>query len=158
MLLAAYGSATTVFGCTINSSLALRPTNRYSSLDNAPVRVGLLASTSERELIAMTGISNEAASRLLALRRKRPLRSTDDLLSEGGISQTDLERIRRSVLFFEDLRLVITDVVPSTGRIMSERPFTIRVQFVAVASPPVFVGVEVEWVGDTFVVEKNIPS
>ncbi|HET9377934.1 MAG TPA: matrixin family metalloprotease [Chthoniobacterales bacterium] len=138
--------------------VAQRPINRYSSLDNAPVRVGLLTSASERDLIVLAGIPKEAASRLVALRRKGPLRSTYDLLGEGGISQTDLERIRRSVLFFEDPRLVITDVVPSAGRIMSERSFAIRVQFAAVASPPIFVRVEVEWAGEPFLVEKKVSA
>jgi hypothetical protein len=138
--------------------LPQRPINRYSSLDNVPVRVSLLASASARELAATAGVSNELASRLVALRKKSPLRSTYDLLRLGEVDRTSLERIRRSVLFVDDPRLVIIDVVPVAGRIMSNRPFTLRVHFRAAASAPSLVSVAVHWAGEPFVVEKTVSS
>ncbi len=135
-----------------------RPINRFSSLDHPPVDVSLLGSASARQLARTSGISAELAARIVALRKTRPLRSPYDLLPLAELTRADLERIRRCVLFVDDPRLVITDVAPVAGRIMSDRPFTLRVSFAAAASPPALVSVRVQWAGEPFVVEKAVSA
>src|SRR5262249_17767002 len=46
---------------------------------------------------------------------------------------------------------------PKAGRVMSNRPFAIRVQFASVpAAPPILARIAVEWAGRPFVVEQRV--
>ncbi len=66
-------------------------------------------------------------------------------------------RIRRRALLDDDLHAVITDVSPAAGRVMSQRPFALRLQFASVpAAPPVLARVAVEWAGRPFAVEQRV--
>jgi len=64
------------------------------------------------------------------------------------------EQVQRTVIHAADDRLAITDVVPVDGRVMSERPFTLRVHFAAAAlNPPRLVSIRVAWRGEPYVNE-----
>jgi hypothetical protein len=68
-----------------------------------------------------------------------------------------MERLRRSGLLEDDARLVITDVSPREGRVMSDRAFALRVSFAAGgAAQPQLVSVRVSWAGEPFVVEQVV--
>ena len=133
-----------------------KPVNRFGALDSTPVAVVLLGRADARAIARATGIPPAAARKLIAKRRRQPVRSVDDLASLR-LSPRDVERLRRSGLFEDDHRVVITDVRPHRGRIMSNRPFTLRVSFVAGGPADTrLVSVRVSWAGQPFVVEKLV--
>ncbi len=136
-----------------------RSINRFSTLDNLPIRVVKLDTVTPHELSEVTGISSETAEKLISFYGRRNLRSVYELLELKGIKRDELERILRTSLFNEDTRLVITDVVPAEGLVMSHRPFSLRVFFAAAPSAaPILASVMVHWAGEAFVVEKVISS
>ena len=127
-------------------------------LDSLPVLAVDLASAGTAEIAKVTGVSRAVARKLVATRRRRSLRSLDDL-AELGLGSRDLERLRRGGLFEDDTRVVVTDVQPSDGPVMSDRAFTLRVSFVAGgAARPRLVSVLVSWAGEPFVVERLVSA
>ncbi len=129
---------------------------RFGVLDSTPVTVVMLGSADAAKIAKTTGISPAAARKLVAYRRRRPLCSVDDL-AVLHLSSRDVERLRRSGLFDGDHRLVVTDVGPRGGRIMSDRPYVLRVSFVAGdQADPRLVSARVSWAGEPFVVERLV--
>src|SRR5690242_17538964 len=111
-----------------------RSINRFSVLDDAPIRVIKLDTATSLELSQIAGISSETAETLTSIYKHRSLRSVYELLELKEIKRPELERILRTSLFNDDTRLVITDVVPAEGHIMSHQPFSLRVFFVSAPS------------------------
>ena len=69
----------------------------------------------------------------------------------------DFERVNRLVLFPEDKRIVILDLEPVGERILSDRPFALRITFaVNHTTPPILVNIYVEWADESFVVEHRV--
>lgn len=135
-----------------------RPLNRFGILDSTPVDVAQLGRADAALINRITGVTPAAARKLVAYRRKRPLRSVDDLASLR-LSPRNVERLRRSGLFEDDHRLVITDVRPHPARIMSDRPYTLRVSFAAGGRAHArLVSIRVSWVGEPFVVERLVAA
>jgi hypothetical protein len=146
--------ARTIVRRRVESGRERRPLNRFGVLDSAPVAVAMVGRANARAIARVTGIGTAAARKLVAGRRRRPVRSADDLASLR-LSSRDVERLRRSGLFDDDHRLVITDVRPHRERIMSDRPFTLRVSFAAGGRADArLVTVRVSWAGQPFVVER----
>jgi hypothetical protein len=103
------------------------------------------------------GISARLANQIIGSRKKRPLRTHADLYAIPGVNRAAVERIRRKSLLENDTCAIITDVLPTNRRIMSQRPFMLRVNFVAGrAAPPVLARVAVEWAGKPFHIEQRI--
>jgi hypothetical protein len=127
-------------------------------LDSLPVRVVHLATASAADLRKVAGVSETVARKLVAARRVRPLRSVEDLAGLGiGLGQ--FERLRRVGLLEDDRRLVITDVIPVGGRVMSHKAFTLRVSFAAGGEArPQLASVIVSWAGEPFTVERLISA
>jgi hypothetical protein len=99
----------------------------------------------------------ETAKRVVVAARKKPPRSVDDLLEGGALTREEIERLRRCSLLSEDTRIAITDVTPVSGRILSGKPFALRVSFRSTpAAVPAVASVRVVWAGKPFVVEKKI--
>jgi hypothetical protein len=137
--------------------LPQRPINRFSELDNEPVQVLLLSSASALEISKVAGISKETANRIVASRKRRPIRELTDLYAVSGLDRSAIERLRRKGLFDTDDHCIITDVTPVAGRVMSQKPFGLRIAFAAAEkAKPVFAQVNVEWAGDRFIVERRI--
>lgn len=125
-------------------------------LDSAPVTVVDLARAGAAEIRRATGVSAPVAKKIVSARRSRPVRSFDDLAALG-LGQGDLQRLRRGALLENDAHVVITDVRPVKGRVMSDRPFALRVEFAAGgAAQPRLVSVLVSWAGEPFVVERLV--
>jgi hypothetical protein len=101
-------------------------------------------------------MSEAIAREFVAARRARPPRSVDDLAGLG-LERRHLERLRRVGLLDADTRLVITDVRPLDGRVMSDKSFALRVSFAAGgAARPRLASVLVSWAGEPFVVERLV--
>jgi len=128
-------------------------------LDNEPARVLLLATASSATISRISGLPSSAAKQIVALRSKQREFSLMDLYQLRGIRLADLERLRRKSLFPTDEHLVITSVVPARQRIMSHRPFALRIAFVCPRkAQPFLASVRVEWAGVGFVVEQRITA
>src|SRR5262245_42519591 len=110
---------------TSGSILTQRPINRYSILDSPSFPVAKVASAPVEELCAATGLSPVQA---YAVKKAGRIGSARELV---GLRAADRERLQRRALFPGDPRLVITDVVPVGDRVMSNRPFALRVSFAA---------------------------
>lgn len=133
-----------------------RSINRFSALDNEPARVLNLATANLKSLVTVLGISARLAKQIVRIRKKHPLRTHADLYAIPGANRAAVERIRRRSLLEGDTCAIITDVLPTNRRIMSYRPFILRVSFVAgPAAPPVLARVAVEWAGKPFHLEQR---
>jgi hypothetical protein len=133
-----------------------RPINRYGILDSEPVRAFSVSSLPPGVLSKELSLSPEVAERIAAFAQstRTPLAA---LGAVEGLQFDDRERIRRLGIFAQDVRLAITDFGPVDGRVMSARPFAMRVQFIASPlHPPRFVSIHVGWLGEPFVVEQLI--
>jgi len=138
-------------------SIPQRPINRYSRLDNEPLKVLRLATASAKSLADVLGISAQLAEQIVSHRKKLPLGRCTDLYAIPGANRAAVERIRRRSLFESDNCAIITDLSPLTGRIMSHRPFAFRLGFAAVPkAQPVLARVAVEWAGRPFILEQGI--
>lgn len=134
-----------------------RPINRYSALDNEPQHVVKLASASAKFMAETLGISVQLAKQIVASRKTVALRKHIDLFAIEGAKRIDVERIRRRSLLEGDTFAVITDVSPVGARIMSGRPFALRMVFASVpGAPPLLARVALEWAGKPFVIEQKI--
>jgi hypothetical protein len=139
------------------SSIAQRPVNRFSPLDNQPMAVLRLATATAAAMKKVLGIPTRVAKDIVAVRRRRTFRGLMDLRAIGRANRAALERIRRRSLLEGDAHAVITEVAPAAGRVMSHKKFALRLRFVSVpTAPPVLARVEVEWAGRPFVVEQRV--
>jgi hypothetical protein len=136
---------------------AKKPT-RISVLDSPPVKVVALSKATVSNLVSVAGVSRATAKKVLAGRKSGVVRSPATLRAIG-LRRADLEKLQRCILFADDRRIVIEDVQPIAGYILSERPFALRVKFTAgPAANPVLVSAIVQWAGRPFIVEKRISS
>jgi hypothetical protein len=141
----------------IRSNIPQRPVNRYSPLDNQPLAVLRLAVATAAAMQKVLGVSSRVAKEIVAVRRRKTLRGLADLQALRRANRVARERIRRRGLLEDDTYAVITEVAPTAGRVMSDRPFALRLHFVSVpAAPPVLARVAVEWAGRAFVVEQRV--
>jgi hypothetical protein len=131
------------------------PINRYSPLDSTPLEVRPFAEHTARSLAKAAGVSMKVAAKVVAAARRRRL-STAAQLSQMGIQAPSVRRLVNAGLFAGDPRIVIADVQPVGGRIMSDRPFQLRVSVFSAASANGLVRVTTEWAGEPFVVERFI--
>jgi hypothetical protein len=129
------------------------PLNRYGVLDNQRFEVARLGVSSMDELRTATGLAADKAAAAIGIGSARELEGLPAL----GLA--DRERLQRRALFPDDARLAITDVVPVAGKVMSRKPFALRVSYVAGSQAvPGLVSLRVGWKGAPFVVEKVINS
>jgi hypothetical protein len=134
-----------------------RPINRFSPLDNQPVAILRLLTASAANMRSVIGIPAQLAKEIVAARKRHPIRRPIDLYAVRGARREAVERIRRRSLLEDDVHVVITDCAPASGRVMSRRPFAMRLLFASVpAAPPVLARVAVEWAGHPFVVEQRV--
>jgi hypothetical protein len=132
-----------------------RPVTRFSPFDSPPVDIRPLSAYTPAVLARVTGITSEVARRVVTTNRKQPIRNPTDLFALD-LTPKDLERLKRSVLLAEDPRVVITDVQPTDGHIMSDQMFVLQVSFVAAKESYGLVRVLTHWVGEPFAVEQVI--
>ncbi len=141
----------------IRSNQPQRPINRFSSLDNQPMAVLRLATATATAIEKVLGVSSRVAKEIVATRRRRTLGGLADLQALGRANRGARERIRRRSLLEDDVHAVLTEVAPAAGRVMSHKPFALRLHFVSVpAAPPVLARVAVEWAGRPFVIEQRV--
>jgi hypothetical protein len=96
---------------------------------------------------------------IVGARREQRFASVWSLAALPQLREDELERVQRRALLAGDTRIAITDVQPAEGRIMSERPFALRISFVAGdAAEAALVSVAVHWAGRPFVVEKRVSA
>jgi Helix-hairpin-helix motif/Matrixin len=134
-----------------------RPINRFSVLDNDPVQILLLGSATATEIAKVAGISPASAKSLVEFRKKHPIRSLTDLYVLEGMNKAAVERLRRKGLLDTDDHCIITDVAPVEGKVMSDKPFALRISFTASErAVPVLASVNVEWAGETFIMEQRV--
>jgi hypothetical protein len=138
------------------SVLRQRPVNRYSVLDSVPTEILVVARSSTRTLAANLDVPATAARRVIDVADSSP-RPAAMLASISELDVGARDRVRRGAIFAQDSRLAITDVQPVDGRIMSGRPFALRISFASSAlNPPRLVSIRVEWAGEPYVVERLI--
>src|SRR5262245_23541666 len=138
-------------------SIPQRPINRFSPLDNQPITILRLATVSASKMPAVLGLSPRLAKEIVAARRRRPIGRQIDLNALRGSNRAAIECIGRRCLLEGDDHVIITELSPKAGRVMSNRPFAIRVQFASVpAAPPILARIAVEWAGRPFVVEQRV--
>jgi hypothetical protein len=138
-------------------TIRVRPVTRYGPFDSPPLDVRLLRDHTPRSLERAAGVRPEIARRVSALARRRPVRSAVELLA-ADLAARDVERLLRGALLEDDPRVVITDVQPEHGPIMSDRPFALRVTYVAARPISGIVRVVTEWAGEPFVVEEPLAA
>lgn len=139
--------------------LSQRPINHFSALDDEPARVLLLATASAATISRISGLSARAAKQIITLRSKRRDFTLMDLYGFQGVRLADLEHLRRKSVFPTDEHVVITSVAPAKRRIMSEKPFALRIAFVSPKrTQPILACVRVEWVGASFGVEQRVTA
>jgi hypothetical protein len=129
------------------------PVSRYSPQDSAPLDVRPFAEHTPRSLAKAAGVSLNVATKVVATARRRPLDSAAQL-SGLGIQAQGVRRLVNAGLFAGDPRIVITDVQPVGERVMSNRPFQLRIWISAAAPVNGIVRVLTEWAGEPFVVER----
>src|SRR5215470_657521 len=140
-----------------HSNQPQRSINRFSPLDDQPMAVLRLATATATAIEKVLGVSSRVAKEIVVARRRRTLGGLADLQVLGGTNRGARERIRRRSLLEDDVHAVITEVAPAAGRVMSHKPFALRLHFVSVpAAPPVLARVAVEWAGRPFVVEQHV--
>jgi hypothetical protein len=133
------------------------PVNRYDRSDSLPHMVFDLNAVTVDELVKGFKVHEEIARQLVDLRRERPIKRPNDLLTLDQIQLQDFESLRRCGLGNADSRFAVTDVQPSAGYIYSSRPYSLRVFF---ANPGrrhlALLSIQVRWQGEPFRVEKAI--
>ena len=141
---------------TTTRLLPQRRLNRFSILDNEPVHVWAVAHSDRGQLSSQFHLTERVAEQVAAL-AEFSVAPITALASLRELNSATRERLRRLALFGHDSRLVITDVEPVDGRIMSDKPFALRVHFASSPlHPPRLVSVRVEWVGEPFIVERLV--
>jgi hypothetical protein len=144
---------------SLTAKMAGRPLNRFSILDNDPVPLTVLAQVDPQQLARALNLSLAVAREILTIHRHQPVRGVVALLSVKELDTATRERVARLVHFADDPRIVILNVEPVDGRVMSDRPFAMRVTFATgVGSPPAMVSVRVEWAGEPFTVEQRLSA
>lgn len=139
--------------------LAQRPTNSFSTLDNTPSKVLVLATASASAIARAAGVSLKVGKDIVKLRSKRPALGVLDLAGLAGLREAGLERLVRRALLPSDRQIVITKVEPAKQRIMSHQPFALRTSFACnKGEQPVLASVRVEWAGASFTVEQRVTN
>src|SRR5918999_4762369 len=92
-------------------SVETRPIDRFGVLDSQPVQIMSLGAAGAADIARVTGVSAAVARKIVSARRRRRLESLDDLATLG-LRLQDVERLRRSAVFADDVRVFITDVPP----------------------------------------------
>ena len=133
-------------------SVPVRPITRYSPFDSVPRDIRLLDAKAET-----LGIKPDLVGRVKAAARLGPLRTAADLAALG-LPLADVRRLANAFLFTDDLRVAIGDVQPSQGRIMSDRPFRLKVSFASATRCTGLLSVLVEWAGEPFTVERTLSA
>lgn len=136
-------------------TIRVLPITRYSPFDSDPQDVRTFAEHTVSSLAKAAGVPTKVAAKVVTAARRRPL-YTAAQLSQLGIQPSTVRRIVNAGLFAEDPRIVIGDVQPVGGRIMSDRPFRLRVSFSSAAAANGLVRVNTEWAGEPFVVERFV--
>lgn len=144
---------------TASQRISVRPINRFDRFDSPPRVAFDLNKVSGAELRKRFGLSKSAVNRLIAVRRRAYIPDAGALAGLAGISRKDQERLRRCGLGSEDERQSIIDVQPARGRLLSGKPFSLRVEFLNPSRRPAcLVSVRTLWQGRPFVVEKRLTS
>jgi hypothetical protein len=139
--------------------LPRRDLNRLSPFDSRPTSVVSLGRATTEQIRKTIGVSAAAARGIVGARREQRFASVWSLAALPQLREDELERVQRRALLDGDTRIAITDVQPAEGRIMSERPFALRISFVAgEAAEAALVSVAVHWAGRPFVVEKRVSA
>src|SRR5262245_30962821 len=102
------------------------PVSRYSPLDSVQLDLRPFAEPTPRPLAKAAGVPLKVATKVVATARRGALFSAAQL-SRMGIQANGVRRLVNAGLFARDPRIAITDVQPAGGRVMSDRPFQLRV-------------------------------
>jgi hypothetical protein len=131
------------------------PVSRHSPLDSIPLEVRPFAKHTARSLAMAASVPLKVAAKVVAEARRRPLRSAAQL-REIGIQPRSVRSLASVGLFAGDPRIVITDVQPMDGRVMSNRSFRLRVWVASAAPTTGLARVITEWAGEPFAVERFV--
>jgi hypothetical protein len=132
----------------------MRSVARYGEFDSAPRAVIPLAAYTPKRLADTASIDRATARALIAAARRSHQASIESL--RQLVDPAGRRRVHQSALLPDDTRMVITDVAPTAGWIMSDQPFTLRVSFAAARSSQGLVRVDVAWAGEPFAVEAQV--
>jgi hypothetical protein len=139
-------------------SLTARPANAFGVNDSTPHAVVDLARIDSATLARAFAISRPVAERILAAHKTAPL-TRETIAAVKGVPSEISARIRNRILGAADQGLHILDVVAGDDRILSKKPFTLRVSFISGGQSAVaIVAVTVSWAGEPFVVEKELTT
>jgi len=133
------------------------PITRYSPYDSLAVDVRPFAKHTARSLAKAAGVQLRAASKVAAAARREAIRSAAQI-AELGVQLENVRRLAGVGLFEGDARIAITNVSPTRGRVMSGRPFQLRVRIATAAPANGHVRVVTEWAGSPFAVERFITA
>jgi hypothetical protein len=123
----------------------------FGPLDHVPHAVLRADDVDERALLehlspAQGRDATMSAAALGAVRSQLPIR-----FAGTDLPGATRERLVRTVIGTRDSRLAVLEVAPVGGRVMSDRPFALRVRFAAARLlPPRLAAVRVQWAGDPF--------
>jgi hypothetical protein len=131
------------------------PITRYSPYDSPALDVRPLTKHTARSLAKASRVPLRVASKVVTAARRGALRSTSHV-AQLGMQPEYSRRIAGVALFDGDPRVAITDVLPTRGRVMSDRPFQLRVSIASGAPANGLVRVTTEWAGKPFVIERFI--
>jgi hypothetical protein len=133
------------------------PVSRYSPLDSTPLEIRPFSEHTARSLAKAAGVPLTVAAKVVAAARRKSLVSAAQIAAMG-IQPGSVRRLVHAGLFNGDARVAITNVQPVAGRVMSDRPFRLRV-WVSSGDPcNGLVRVTTEWAGETFVVERFVSA
>jgi len=133
------------------------PVTRYSPLDSIPLKVRPFSQHTARSLADAAGVSAKLAAKVVATARRRRLVSAAQIAAMG-IQPGSVRRLVHAGLFGGEPRVVISDVQPVDGRVMSHRPFRLRVWLASGGPCNGLLRVVTEWAGEPFVVEQFVSA
>jgi hypothetical protein len=130
---------------------------RYSELDTVPFKPLSFVGSSIGRIIQLTGINKRSAAALTEFRKKYKDKELLQIPFHSYFDNENGDRLKRSLLYQNDKRTIITNVEVRYGKIMSDSRFTLRVFFSGdTAHSPLLASIKVLWKGAPFVVEKII--
>ncbi len=135
------------------------PLNRFHKRDSIPLKPINLTVSLPQSLKRQLKLSPEVLRRIDRLNKTQATWSMADIAGSTRLSRRDYEQIGRRTLWPSGTHLTIVDMQPRNNRIMSDRPFTLEVEFAYCGDTrPEFIAIVIEWAGKTFVREKMLTN
>jgi hypothetical protein len=131
------------------------PAGRYGEFDSPSFALVDLQRASQTQLRRLLGLRAAAARSLVAMRRTKALTSLHEIVDQRVA--TALAKAHGRVFYASEDPLHIVEVVPAGGFVLSQRRFTLDVDFQSAGKSRVaIVSIVVNWAGRPFVVEKRV--